>query len=170
MIQAHFIGRKITSNTQEAFTLQDSSCFGEKSGEYVEYSPIEALFLVKENKMDVYSGKKSISFSSLLVKVRKEDKKIETKLSAFSDLRKKGYIVKTALKFGAEFRVYEKGVKPGEDHARWILYTASEHESSNWHDFAAKNRVAHATKKNLLIAIVDDEGDVSYYEIRWMRP
>jgi tRNA splicing endonuclease len=55
-------------------------------------------------------------------------------------------------------------------HARWILYTVRESDISNWHDFAAKNRVAHSTKKALLIAVVDDESDVSYYECLWLRP
>ncbi len=170
MIQAHLIGKKIVSNTQEAFTLYDNSLLGEKKSDTIEYAAIEALFLVQEKKMHIMQGKKPLSFANLLKKLWKEDKKIETKLVAFTDLRKRGYVVKTALKFGAEFRVYEKGVKPGEDHARWILYTVTEHESLNWHDFAAKNRIAHATKKNLLIAIIDDEGDVSYYQIAWMRP
>ncbi len=170
MIDSHLLGKKIISNTGEAFTLQNNSCFGEKKSENIEYAPIEALFLVQEKKMQVFQGKKSLSLQDLLKKIRKEDKKIETKLVAFTDLRKKGYTVKTALKFGADFRVYEKGVKPGEDHARWILYAVTENEALSWHDFAAKNRIAHATKKNLLIAIIDDEGDVSYYQIAWMRP
>ena len=25
-------------------------------------------------------------------------------------------------------------------------------------------------KQNLLLAIVDEEGDISYYEVRWIRP
>ncbi len=37
-------------------------------------------------------------------------------------MRNRGYIIKTALKFGADFRVYDRGVKPGEDHARWIIH------------------------------------------------
>ena len=85
-------------------------------------------------------------------------------------MRSKGYIVKTALKFGAEFRVYDKGIKQGQDHAKWILYASKESDNLNWHDFSAKTRVAHSTKKNLLIAIVDDESDVTYYEISWIRP
>ena len=85
-------------------------------------------------------------------------------------MRKKGYILKTALKFGADFRVYERGIKPGEDHARWILFIVKESEPLSWHDFAAKNRIAHSTKKNLLIAIVDEEDDVSYYEVSWRKP
>ena len=103
-------------------------------------------------------------------KLKRLDKKIETKFSVFEDLRKKGYIVKTALKFGAEFRVYRKGVKPGQDHAKWILYTAKESDKLNWHEFTAKNRVAHSTKKNLLLAIVDEESDVTYYEVAWLKP
>ena len=85
-------------------------------------------------------------------------------------MRNRGYIVKTALKFGAEFRVYDRGIKPGEDHARWILYPVHESSTSTWHEFAAKNRVAHSTKKRLLIGVVDDEGEVSYWEVRWLRP
>ena len=85
-------------------------------------------------------------------------------------MRNRGFIVKTALKFGADFRVYDRGVKPGEDHARWILYPVFETSSLTWHDFSAKNRVAHSTKKNLLMGVVDEEEDVTYYEIRWIKP
>ena len=92
------------------------------------------------------------------------------KFSVFKDLRDRGYVVKTALKFGADFRVYDRGVKPGEDHAKWVVFPVPEGSTTTWHEFAAKNRVAHSTKKRLLIGVVDDEGDVSYWEIRWIRP
>lgn len=170
MISMRNIGDKIISNEQAAFSLCDKSSFGEKKDGKVEYSPIEALFLVQEKKASLIQGKTSLSFEKLVKNAKKADKKIETKLAVYSDMRKKGYIVKSALKFGAEFRVYDKGIKPGIDHAKWILYTVRENELLNWHDFAAKNRVAHSTKKNLLIAIVDDESDVSYYEVSWLKP
>ena len=136
----------------------------------MEYALFEALFLVQEKKMQVLSGKRNLQLDDLMKKLKKIDKKLETKFAVYCDLRKKGYIVKTALKFGAEFRVYGKGVHPGKDHARWILYTSREHDSLSWHDFAAKNRIAHSTKKNLLIAVVDEEEDVSYYEVSWLKP
>ncbi|MBX4212027.1 tRNA-intron lyase [Candidatus Pacearchaeota archaeon] len=170
MITSQFSGEKISSSSSEAFSLYEKSRFGEKKDKKVEYSFSEALFLVSEKKMKVFSHAKEIDLSALIKKIRKIDKKIETKLAAFSDLRKRGYIVKSALKFGADFRVYDKGIQPGGDHSKWILYTAKEHDSLSWSDFAAKNRVAHSTKKNLLLAIVDEEGDVSYYEISWIKP
>ena len=88
----------------------------------------------------------------------------------YKDMRNRGYIVKTALKFGADFRVYDRGIKPGEDHARWIVYPVHEASVLTWYEFAAKNRVAHSTKKRLMLGIVDDENDCTYYEVRWMRP
>lgn len=170
MIKACINGDKISSNAVEAFSLCDKSRLGEKKEGKIEYSPIEALFLTAEKKMEIFSNNKPVSHEALVKKLKKFDKRIETKLTVFKDLRKKGYILKTALKFGADFRVYERGIKPGEDHARWILFVVRESEPLNWHDFAAKNRIAHSTKKMLLIAIVDEEGDVSYYEVSWRKP
>lgn len=170
MITSYFSGDKIFSNSEDAFSFYEKSRFGEKKEGKIEYALFEALFLVQEKKMQVWFGKKNLSLEDLLKKLKRIDKKLETKFTVYSDLRKKGYIVKTALKFGAEFRVYERGVFPGDDHARWILYTSKEHDQLSWHDFAAKNRIAHSTKKNLLIAIVDEEGDVSYYEVSWLKP
>lgn len=170
MITASFSSQKITSSSPEAFSLYEKSRFGEKVQNKISYSLVETLFLASIKKMQVFSNSKPLTEDSLLKKAKSIDKKIETKFSVFSDLRKKGYIVKTALKFGAEFRVYSKGIKPGEDHALWILYTTKETDKLNWHEFSAKNRVAHSTKKKLLLAIVDEESSVTYYEISWVKP
>ncbi len=170
MIIAHLQSNKLTSNTAEAFSLYDKSLWGEKKRDVIEYTFIEALALMQEGKMQVMLSKKKITEDMLLRKAKSHDKRTEVKLAVFSDLRKRGYVVKTALKFGAEFRVYDKGIKPGQDHAMWLLYPVKEHEALTWYDFAAKSRVATSTKKKLLVGIVDDESDVTYYEISWLRP
>ncbi len=169
MIKAQFSGDSVSSNFSEAFSLYERSRFGEKVGSKIEYLLVEALFLIETVKMEVFIGSKKLDFDDLMKKIKKIDKDIDTKYAVFSNLRKKGYIVKTALKFGAEFRVYDRGIKPGDDHAKWILYVVKENEVLKWHDFAAKNRIAHSTKKNLLVAIVDGEKDVSFYEVNWKR-
>ena len=120
--------------------------------------------------MLVYSGKKLLDFDKLFNKIRKVEPNLLVRYTVFKDLRSRGYIVKTALKFGADFRVYSKGIKPGEDHAKWVVYPVHEGNELTWYEFSAKNRVAHSTRKNLLIGIVDDELDVTYYSIAWTRP
>lgn len=160
----------ISSNSSEAYSLYEKSIFGEPVGEKIHYTLPEAFFLVEKGKMIVFSGKKELTKKELTKKLQGIDKKFQTKYLVFKDLRDRGYVVKTALKFGAEFRVYQKGAKPGKEHAKWIVFTDHESNKMTWHDFSAKNRVAHSTKKKLLLAIVDEEGDVSYYEVAWIKP
>ena len=169
-IKAILIGESVSSNTKEAMNLYGSQRFGEISESKIIYSLPEALYLAERKRITVYEKSKKLTFQKLMEKAIEIDVKIGTKFPVFRDLRNRGYVVKTALKFGAEFRVYDKGIHPGQDHAKWILYPVRESESLTWHDFSAKNRVAHSTKKNLLIAIVDEEGEITYYQIEWTRP
>ncbi len=169
-IKSYFVGRVISTNSAEAQSLYKKSCFGEPIEEKIQYSFSEALFLVEKGKMNIYVKEKKITKKELLKKLQRFDKKIQVKYPVFKNLRERGYIVKTALKFGAEFRVYEKGARPGKKHAKWIVFTDYESGRLTWHEFSAKNRVAHSTRKNLLLAIVDEEGDITYYEIKWVRP
>jgi len=169
-IKSYLLGEVISSNTPEAYTLNKKSNFGEPKQEKIQYTLSETLFLVEKNKMDVFSKDKKIEKKELLKKLSRIDKKIQIKYPVFRDLRERGFVVKTALKFGAEFRVYEKGAKPGKKHAKWIVFIDHESRKLTWHEFAAKNRVAHSTKKKLLLAIVDQESDITYYEVKWLKP
>ena len=137
----------------------------------LQLSLLEALYLIEKNKMEIRDSRsKILGFEAFLKKATKIETNFWIRYSVFKDMRNRGYIIKTALKFGADFRVYDRGIKPGEDHARWIIYPVHEGSSLTWYEFAAKNRVAHSTKKRLMMGIVDDEGDVTYYEIKWLRP
>jgi len=110
-IQANLIGQIISSNSKEAYHLHKKSSFGEKTEDKIQYSASEALYLVESSKMEIYSKNKKIPKKDLLNKFRRLDKKIQIKYPVFKDLRSKGYVLKTALKFGADFRVYDKSAK-----------------------------------------------------------
>jgi tRNA-intron endonuclease, archaea type len=169
-IQVHLTGEIISTNDSEAHSLCKKSSFGEPVGDKIQYSLSEALYLIEKEKIEILHKNKKIPKKELIPKLRRIDKKIQIKYPVFKNLRDKGYVVKTALKFGAEFRVYAKGSKPGAKHAKWIVFVDHESKKLTWHEFSAKNRVAHSTKKNLLLAIVDEESDVSYYEVSWIKP
>jgi len=169
-VAASFNGENVSSNKKEAMSLYAQSRFGEKKDDKIIYSIYESLYLLEKKKMEIKEGKKKLKFENLMEIARKKDPNVKTKYIVFKNIRNRGFIVKTALKFGAEFRVYDRGIKPGQDHAKWVLFPVQENSQLTWHDFSAKNRVAHSTKKNLLIGIVDEEEDVTYYEIRWLKP
>lgn len=170
MITGFLKENKVIASSQEAFALYEKSQWGEKKQTHIEYTLLEMLSLINLKKAHVVSAQKEIPEALLLKKAKRHDKRAELKLAVLTDLRKKGHIVKTGLKFGTEFRVYKKGIKPGQDHAPWLLFPVKESELIHWYDFAAKNRVATSTNKHVLLAILDDSGDLSYYEINWIRP
>jgi len=160
-----------TEDSDLARELYNQGRYGTINEKKVQLSFLEAYFLFQKGRIKVKdkTGKK-LSEDSFMRRAQRKEKQFWVKYSVFRNLRERGYIVKTALKFGADFRVYDRGVKPGEDHAKWIVYPVYETDVMTWYDFSAKNRVAHSTKKRLLLAVVDQEGDVSYWETRWIRP
>ena len=170
LIKGILSGESVVSGSKEAKDLYGNKLFGEYVNKKIHYSLSEALYLVENKKMEIYRNTKKLNFQDFMEACKKIDKKILVKYPVYRDLRSKGYLLKTALKFGADFRVYDKGKRPGKTHAKWILYPVSESDDLTWHEFSAKNRVAHSTKKNLLIAVVDSEGGITYYEVSWSRP
>jgi tRNA-intron endonuclease, archaea type len=167
-----FSGKQVFGeDCEESRKYYDQSRFGEIVKGKFQYSLVEGLYLVEKNKIEVLDGRgKKLKINDYVKKAKKAEPNFWVRYCVFGDMRSRGYVVKTALKFGADFRVYDRGVKPGEDHAKWILYPVNEGSVMTWYEFSAKNRVAHSTRKRLLLGVVDDEGDVTYYEIAWKRP
>ena len=162
--------RVLAENKGAAKAIYTQSRFGEIKENKLNYSLVEAFYLLEKGKMDVVEGKKNLTTEEFIKKAKKAEPNFWVRYCVFRDLRSRGYIVKTALKFGADFRVYDRGVKPGDDHSRWIVFPIHEGNTLTWYEFAAKNRVAHSTRKRLLLAIVDEENSVTFYECRWLRP
>jgi len=162
----------LIDSSDEARNLNDTGSYGKltETGK-LQLSLIEGLYLLEKKRIAIIDGRKHpISFDRFLEKAQRQETNFWVRFCVFKDMRHRGYVVKTALKFGADFRVYDRGVKPGDDHAKWVLYPVHETSKLTWYEFAAKNRVAHSTRKRLLIGVVDDEGDCTYYEIKWVRP
>ncbi len=172
-VKAYFSKERVlTESSDAARELYNQSRYGSLLDDgRVQLSLIESLHLTEKKKLLVYDSRnKLIDFEGFLKKAQKVEPNFWIRYCVYRDIRNRGYIIKTALKFGADFRIYDRGVKPGEDHARWVVFPVHEGSTLTWYEFAAKNRVAHSTKKRLLIGIVDGELDVTYYECRWLRP
>ena len=168
----HYLDFILLENSNTATEFYNQSRYGViKEDGRVQLSLIEALFLFEKKRIEIYDRRNhQLSYDDYIKKALKKDPGFLIRYAVFKDLRNRGYIVKTALKFGADFRVYDRGVKPGEDHAKWVVFPVHEGSALTWHEYAGKNRVAHSTKKRLLLGVVDEENDVSYWESRWIRP
>jgi tRNA-intron endonuclease len=169
-IQAYITGTIISSNSSEAYSIAKNSNIGEHIEEKINYLPEEAFYLLEQKKLEILQKGKFLSRQEIRKNFQKIDKKFSIKYPVFKDLRKKGYTLKTGLKFGADYRVYEKSKKPSEVHAKWLIFVEHESNKTSWQEFSAKNRVANSTKKKLLLAIVDNEENPTYYEVGWLKP
>ena len=131
----------------------------------------EALYLLDSGKISIvdYRGK-SLSYSSFADRVSRVDKRFLSKFLVFKDLRSRGYFLRSALKYGADFLVYDRGKSPGKNHSKWLLFVSSQDDRFSWRSWIGNNRVAHSVKKSALVAIVDGSGEITYYQIDWFRP
>ena len=165
-------GKIIVWDEAQANHLYQRGFFGKPlSGGKLQLAPVEALYLMESGKVIVtISEGKKLTFKSLAEKYIDSDPDLLLKYTAYSDLRSRGYVIKTGLKFGAHFRVYERGEKPGETHSKFLVQAISESIKMTPTELARAVRLAHSVKKKIYWAVVDDEGDITYYSITRERP
>lgn len=167
-MRSEFSDNIVTVRSSKAVTLNEKSHYGTITPNGLQLSLIEAFFLMEKEKINIYKDDKRLEKKEMEQILQK--KRIFNKYLVFKDLRNRGYIVKTGFKYGSEFRLYERGTSPGEGHSNFLVKVITENSMISASDFSSYARVAHGVNKKLLLAVVDEEGDITYYNIEWMRP
>ena len=148
--------------------IHEKSHYGNMTEDGLELSLIEALYLLEKGKLEVNIDSNDVTIDKLIKLIRGQGS--FTNYIVFKDLRNRGYIVKTGFKYGSEFRLYERGKSPGDGHSNYLVKVASENSKFMMADLSSYVRVAHGVNKKLLFAVVDDENDITYYNVEWTRP
>lgn len=159
---------KIKEGTQRPISLNQKSKFGKLSEDCLELSIIEACYLMESGRLDIYEDDEKCELDYIIGLIK--ELKIYGKYLAYRDLKNRGYIIKTGFKYGSDFRLYERGTGPGHVHSDFLVKVLYESNEINVLDFASYVRVSHGVNKKLLLAVVDDDLDVTYYNIEWTRP
>jgi tRNA-intron endonuclease len=145
--------------------------YGNVEGNFLSLSLVEALYLVNLGWLEVKDkNNKSLSFEELYSYAKDIEERLCLKYLVYKDLRTRGYIVKTGLKYGADFRLYERGANIDKEHSIYLVRVFPEDSSFLLSELTGFVRVAHSVRKKLLIAIVDADGDVVYYNMEYVRP
>ncbi len=132
-----------------------------------ELSLIEALFLLKNDKITIFDPKldKNYSYDEFYDICKKIHHKFEEKFVIYQDLRHKGYIPRPGLKFGADFVVYKKG--PGLEHSPFIAHVLPSDSKITAIDMVRAGRLATSVRKKFVIA---NPLTMSYYFFEWFKP
>jgi len=143
--------------------------YGEEHDSKQILSLIEALYLMEKNKLIVSDGKKTFNFEDLLKKGNEIEDNFYAKYLVYKDLRERGLLVRTGFKFGSDFRVYPRGVRIGSGHSSHLVHVIPEEYKCSFPELARAVRLAQHVNKEMIFAIVDEEGDVIYYKISKLK-
>lgn len=155
----------IIKKPKEIGRLYNKSHFGEKTSDNkLQLNLIEGIFLLDENKIKIYYKKKEVQLQDLILKAVKHIPNFEIKYLVFKDLRKRGNIVKIMEK-NSDFDLFQFTQRKHSEEQGFLVSTFSERDIFNI--VQIKNMIKKTEKKerNLWIAIVDEEGDITYYEV-----
>lgn len=167
-MNSELCGNWVILKDKKGLKLHDKSHYGNLIAEGLQLSLIEALYLVEKEKISVLRNDKKVYTDEMFQMIRDED--LLTNYLVFRDLRDRGYIIKTGFKYGSEFRLYERGKSPGNGHSDYLVKVFPENHEIKSSDFSSYVRLAHGVNKKLLFAVVDDENDITYYNVEWTRP
>ncbi|MBN2014933.1 MAG: tRNA-intron lyase [Candidatus Altiarchaeota archaeon] len=158
-------GTKVLVGEGDLKSLLREKGFGTEKGARQELSLIEALYLLESEKMEVVDGKKTLSFEELIEIGNKIEENFYSKYLVYSDLRNRGLLVRTGLKFGSDFRVYERGVTVKKGHSTQLVNVVPEEYTCSFPELARTIRLSQNVNKAMIYAVVDEEGDITYYQI-----
>lgn len=180
--EGELIENRVIIWLDKAVQLYDESGYGkplpEENPDRLELELIEAVYLAEKGKLKVKQKgkKKALNFKDLMEIGSKSVNEFHPQFIVYRDLREKGYLVKTGYKFGAHFRVYERGVKlirgpkAPHEHTKFVVHAVPEESAFSLPEMSRAVRLAHNIRATFVWAVVDRESDVTYYQITRLTP
>jgi tRNA-intron endonuclease len=158
-VKAILEGREVRLG-KDARTLYEQSGYGrpEKEGGGLRLSPEEALYLLHRNRIEL----PGYDFDRLLSVFTGEPNFFRSYL-VYRDLRERGYAVQTGPH---DFRVFRRGERPGTGHSRYMVRVLSERDLIDFGVLVREFSASAHMRKQYVLAVVDDENELTYYEIK----
>ena len=159
-VKAIFDGTSVLTG-KDGRALYDQSGYGRPEGDGIRLAPQEALYLVHRQKLEV----PGYTFDSLLGEFADQRNFLRSFL-VYRDLRERGYVVQTGPH---DFRVFRRGEKPGTGESLYLVRVLSERDPVRFAKLIEEVVTARNMRKQYVLAVVDDEEELTYYEIKLQK-
>lgn len=170
MVAGKLEGDKVIANGPDAAELFNAGWYGNLEGENLELDLIEAVLLSERTKLEIKKDGKKISFKEIFQIASEKDERFAARYIVYKDLRDRGLPVKMGFK-GSDFRVYDRGAKPGEkENIKWIVFASSEDYPCALEQLGKAIRLSQNIRATALWAVVDNDEDVTFYIISNIKP
>ncbi|MBI4362754.1 MAG: tRNA-intron lyase [Euryarchaeota archaeon] len=141
--------------------------WGTRESEGVQVSLEEAAVLVERGLLEVKDGGSALDLPGFLQVCARLSPRFIPRYVVFRNFRERGYAIQPGP---LDFRLYPRGSKPGEKATEAYVRALSEREPLEMREVARWLEEAGNVRKRLLLAVVDEEGDTTFYEARWTEP
>lgn len=118
----------------------------------------EALYLIARGKLEV----EGYDFDKLLSECSKTPGFLRNFI-VYRDIRERGYVITTGPQ---DFRIFPRGQKPGKGQSRYLMRVISERDPIDFSAVLADAKASANMRKQFVLAVLDDEHELTYYEIR----
>ena len=162
-IIGQLMGDKIILGQQAKDDLYEQGYFGRPRGKGLELSLVEAAYLLDRSRIRVQSAGNDLDFQAFFQAASSLEKGFEFRYVVYKDLRERGYYVQPGR---PDFRVYPRGGHPGKSPAEFYVLVISERMPLPLQEIMQPVRMAGQMRKKLMLAIVDEESDITFYEAR----
>lgn len=154
-------------NAEDAQRVYEKGFYGDiQEDETLKLSPVETLLLVERNRLEVLNeNNEALNFQTLTKIFMKSNSDIWLKYLVYRDLRSRGYVVRAGYGGNIDFRLYPRGAKLGTDTSKSLIYTVSEGAPIGLEDLDRVTKLAVSTRKRLTMAVVNRQGEVTYYQV-----
>ncbi len=160
----------IIDEEAEAGQIYSKGYFGTNlSGGSLKLDIIESIYLVEIGKLEVMKINTPIGLEKLYRLGHKHIENFEIKYLVYRDIRQRGYVVKPGSK-PLDFRVLPRGGIPGKNPSKFWVLAISEREMFAVEEMIDIVKRVRKVKKDLLIAVVDEESDLTYYKAKVIKP
>jgi tRNA-intron endonuclease len=160
----------IIEDEKEASQIYNKGCYGQpQSGGSLKLTLTEAVYLFEAKRVEIKKNRRKMSFVSLYRYSNNLHPDFEIRYIVYRDLRMRGYVVKPDIK-PVHLRVFPRGGKPSKTPSKFWVLAASERRMFDLKDMVTLIKKVQKARKKLLIGIVDEEGDLTYYQARLVKP
>lgn len=145
---------------KSSFLIEKGYGIYEKDVLYLE--PTETLYLVYKGILEVFDDSKKYSFIELLEIFSEKDPLIWMRLNLYSNLRKRGFIVRKGIGGRISFFVEKKF---RENVKRYLVEGVSEGIRIGFVELENLFRRSLESGRVLILAVIDKEGNITYYMV-----
>ncbi len=166
---AHIIfenGKGIVAS-EDADRLSQQGFYGTRIDKNkLELEPVELLHLIERKRAIAATPSGEIVGPDYIVNsLLDDDPDLWIRYLVFRDLRSRGYAVRKGFGSGIGFRVYARGDKPGAANAKELVYVLKEDVPISLSDLDLVTKTAAGSRKDLIFALVDQNGEVNFYKV-----